>query len=52
MTAHCALLRARGPVCAIGVAFDEQMIDAVPHLDYDERLNAVVTPSGLQRFGA
>ena len=45
-------LRDRGPVCAIGVAFDEQMIDAVPHLDYDERLHAVVTPSGLQRFGA
>ena len=46
------LLRDHGPVCAIGVAFDEQMIDAVPYLDYDERLNAVVTPSGLQRFGA
>ena len=46
------LLRDRGPVCAIGVAFNEQMIDAVPHLDYDERLNAVVTPTGLQRFGA
>jgi 5-formyltetrahydrofolate cyclo-ligase len=44
------LLRSRGPVCAIGIAFDEQMIDAVPHLDYDERLNAVVTPAGLQRF--
>jgi 5-formyltetrahydrofolate cyclo-ligase len=46
------LLRLRGPVCAIGIAFDEQMIDAVPHLDYDERLNAVVTPSGLQRISA
>lgn len=43
-------LRDRGRVWAIGVAFDEQEIDAVPHLDYDERLDAVATPGGLRRF--
>ena len=31
---------------AIGVAFDSQEVDAVPHLDYDERLDWVLTPSG------
>jgi 5-formyltetrahydrofolate cyclo-ligase len=45
-----ALSRARGRCLAVGVAFDEQKIDAVPHLDYDERLNAVLTPTGLLRF--
>jgi 5-formyltetrahydrofolate cyclo-ligase len=45
------VLRARGPIYAIGVAFDEQKIDAVPHLDYDERMDAVVTPTGVFRLG-
>ena len=31
---------------AVGIAFDEQRVDAVPHLDYDERLDWVLTPSG------
>jgi len=39
-------LRARKPVVAVGIAFDEQRVDAVPHLDYDERLDWVLTPSG------
>jgi 5-formyltetrahydrofolate cyclo-ligase len=39
-------LRERKPVSAIGIAFDEQRVDAVPHLDYDERLDWVLTPSG------
>jgi 5-formyltetrahydrofolate cyclo-ligase len=39
-------LRARKPVVAIGLAYDEQRIDAVPHLDYDQRLDWVLTPSG------
>ena len=30
----------------------EQEVDAVPHLDYDERLDAVLTPQGLIEFGA
>ena len=33
-------------VIAVGLAYDEQNIDAVPHLDYDERLDWVLTPSG------
>jgi len=38
-------LRARKAVTAVGIAFDEQEVDAVPHLDYDERLDWVLTPS-------
>lgn len=33
-------------VIAIGIAYDEQKVDAVPHLDYDQRLDWVLTPSG------
>jgi 5-formyltetrahydrofolate cyclo-ligase len=39
-------LRARKAVIAIGLAYDEQEVDAVPRLDYDERLDWVLTPSG------
>lgn len=39
-------LRALKPVISIGLAYDEQKVDAVPHLDYDERLDWVLTPSG------
>ena len=39
-----AALRARRPVAAVGLAYDEQLIDAVPHLDYDQRLDWVLTP--------
>jgi 5-formyltetrahydrofolate cyclo-ligase len=42
-------LRARKPLVAVGIAFDEQRVDAVPHLDYDERLDWVLTPSGAIR---
>lgn len=41
-----ARLRALKPVIAVGLAFDEQRVDAVPHADYDERLDWVLTPSG------
>lgn len=41
-----AELRAKKTVTAIGVAYDEQRVDAVPHLDYDEPLDWVLTPSG------
>lgn len=37
------------PVVAVGFALDEQEVDAVPHLDYDERLDWVLTPSGPRR---
>jgi 5-formyltetrahydrofolate cyclo-ligase len=39
-------LRAHKPVVAVGLAYDEQQVDAVPHLDYDERLDWVLRPSG------
>ena len=42
-------LRARKPIVAVGLAYDEQRIDAVPHLDYDERLDWVLCPSGPLR---
>lgn len=41
-----AELRAQKPVIAIGIAYDEQRLDAVPHLDYDQPLDWVLTPSG------
>lgn len=39
-------LRRRKPIIAVGLAYDEQRIDAVPHSDYDERVDWVLTPSG------
>lgn len=41
--------RAKRALRTIGLAFDEQKVDAVPHLDYDEPLDDVLTPSGLIR---
>ena len=38
-------LRARGGVLAVGLAFDMQRVDLVPCLDYDERLDVVLTPT-------
>lgn len=43
-------LRARQAVVAIGIGYDEQEVDAVPHLDYDQRLDWVLRPSGPLRF--
>ena len=42
-------LRSKKPIVTIGLGFDEQVVDAVPHLDYDERLDWVLTPSGPRR---
>lgn len=42
-------LRSRKPVMAVGLAYASQEVDAVPHLDYDERLDWVLTPEGLIR---
>ena len=42
-------LRAMKPVIAVGLGYDEQKVDAVPHLDYDQRLDWVLTPSGPHR---
>jgi 5-formyltetrahydrofolate cyclo-ligase len=44
-----AALRAKKSIAAVGLAYDEQRIDEVPHLDYDERLDWVLTPSGPTR---
>ncbi len=44
-------LRAIKAVVAIGLALDEQRVDAVPHADYDERVDWVLTPSGPLRCG-
>lgn len=44
-------LRARKAIIAIGLAYEEQVIDAVPHLDYDEPLDWVLTPAGPLRCG-
>jgi 5-formyltetrahydrofolate cyclo-ligase len=42
-------LRARKPIVAVGIAYDELKVDAVPHLDYDQRIDWVLTPSGPLR---
>lgn len=42
-------LRGLKPVVAVGLGYDEQKVDAVPHLDYDQRLDWVLTPSGPHR---
>ena len=39
-------LRARKSVVAVGLGYDEQEVDAVPRLGYDQRLDWVLTPSG------
>ena len=44
-----ASLRARKSIIAVGIGYDELRIDAVPHLDYDQRLDWVQTPSGPLR---
>ena len=42
-------LRAIKPVEAVGVAYDELKVDAVPHQVYDQPLDWVLTPSGPLR---
>jgi 5-formyltetrahydrofolate cyclo-ligase len=39
-------LRARRPTLAVGLAFAAQEVAAVPHLDYDARLDAILTEEG------
>ncbi|MFY0615282.1 MAG: 5-formyltetrahydrofolate cyclo-ligase, partial [Hyphomicrobiaceae bacterium] len=45
-------LRARNSVVAVGVAYDLQMVDAVPQEAYDEPLDRVLTPSGFKSLQA
>ena len=49
LRSHAHRTEERLPVIAIGLAFDEQRVDAVPHVDYDQRLDWVLTPSGPLR---
>jgi 5-formyltetrahydrofolate cyclo-ligase len=44
-----AEIRACKPVVTIGLAYDELQVDAVPHCQYDEPLDWVLTPSGPLR---
>lgn len=44
-----AKLRAKKPVTAVGIAYDEQKVDAVPVESYDQLLDWVLTPSGPLR---
>jgi 5-formyltetrahydrofolate cyclo-ligase len=46
-----AELRRRRTIVAVGIAYDEQRLDAVPRLDYDQPLDWVLTPSGPLRCG-
>lgn len=43
-------LRAAGRVAAIGLAYAGQEIAAVPHGPHDQRLDAVLSETGLRRF--
>lgn len=45
-------LRGRHGITAVGVAFDEQAVDAVPHEANDQRLDWMLTPSGVFATGA
>ena len=42
-------LKAKKPVIAVGIAYDELEVDAVPHESYDQRLDWVLAPSGPKR---
>ncbi len=41
--------RERGKIVAVGLAYDVQEVPAVPRLDFDQRLDWVLTPSGPRR---
>ena len=45
-----ASLRARGPVQAVGVGFEVQRFDEIPHGPGDERLDWLLTEAGLFAF--
>jgi 5-formyltetrahydrofolate cyclo-ligase len=45
-----AALRAKGSLRAIGVAFAGQEVEALPREAHDQRLDAIVTETGVRRF--
>ena len=44
-----AAARQHRPIIAIGLAYDEQEVPDVPRLDYDQRLDWILTPSGPRK---
>lgn len=42
--------RAKRSVRAVGIAYAGQQVDALPHDDFDEKLDAVVTETQVIRF--
>ncbi|MGH8514459.1 MAG: 5-formyltetrahydrofolate cyclo-ligase [Gammaproteobacteria bacterium] len=40
-------LRAKKPICAVGVAYASQEFSEIPHEEYDERLDYVLTEREL-----
>ncbi len=46
-----ALFRGARTVTAVGIAFDEQEVPTFPHEPHDQRLDFLLTPTGLRTFG-
>lgn len=40
-------LRAQHPIIAIGIAFDCQEVDIIPHHDHDQPMNYIITPTRI-----
>jgi 5-formyltetrahydrofolate cyclo-ligase len=47
-----ALYRSARTVTAVGIAYDEQEVPTFPHEPHDQRLDFLLTPTGLRSFGA
>ena len=45
-------LRAQGKVLVVGIAFETQLFDLIPLEEHDEKLDFVLTPSGVHHFEA
>jgi len=43
-------LRLEGPIIAIGLAFAEQEVEALPADDLDQRLDGILTETGYRAF--
>ena len=46
------LYRSTRKVTAIGVAYDEQEVPSFQHEPHDQRLDFLITPTGVRKFGA
>jgi 5-formyltetrahydrofolate cyclo-ligase len=42
-------LRVAKSIAAVGLCYDEQIVDAVPYLHYDEFLDYLLTPTGVTK---